>query len=320
MNSRSVIESISRHLQIVSPDRIRDKKGQVHIVTAESYFPGVDSKLQSPCPLIRALQHRIYVDYYSRVQDSPGSNDKSLLDQFVEFHGTATLLSIGWNIVAIGNAGEIFVEKDEFSRWALPGQYQAQTLAVGHEAVLIVQSGSGQIQQGYFHAFGASLEWQFEKEQLIRFYFNVDSSHAVDSFSTLAARLDKCCIPFQLKSPTHISGYARVDAMVLFVPRRFFQIVRYIVKGSGIKTLDGTPAFCKKLSKGIALAEDPGNGESFGMHRCRLVAEALKIAWARSEGRTDEVRIAIESHFERSGLTISAPFLNAGSIDLYEEI
>src|SRR5436305_14389954 len=40
-----------------------------------------------------------------------------------------------------------------------------------------------------------------------------------------------------------------------------------------------TPLFTKRLAAGLGFAEDPGNGESFGMSRCRIVAEGLWSAY-----------------------------------------
>ena len=44
------------------------------------------------------------------------------------------------------------------------------------------------------------------------------------------------------------------------------------------------PAFTKSLALGLGLAESPAN-ESFGLHRCRLIADGL--VRSRTEGRTD---------------------------------
>jgi HopA1 effector protein family len=43
----------------------------------------------------------------------------------------------------------------------------------------------------------------------------------------------------------------------------------------------GTPVFTKPLAPGIGLAEDPGQAESFGQHRCRLLADGMiGASWA----------------------------------------
>ena len=70
-----------------------------------------------------------------------------------------------------------------------------------------------------------------------------------------------------------------------------------------------TPLFTKQLAPGLGFAEDPGDGGSFGMHRCRLLAEAI---WR--EPSID----GIIGAFESNGISIDQPYLNTGSIDQYE--
>jgi len=78
------------------------------------------------------------------------------------------------------------------------------------------------------------------------------------------------------------------------------------------------PLFTRPLAAGLALAEEPYTGESFGMQRCRILAEGLLSAHAR--GLRDEAsRLEeVERHFAAYGLTLEAPYLNPRSIDQYE--
>ncbi|MGN6526397.1 MAG: T3SS effector HopA1 family protein, partial [Burkholderiaceae bacterium] len=74
-----------------------------------------------------------------------------------------------------------------------------------------------------------------------------------------------------------------------------------------------TPALTRRLAPGLGLAEDPGGGESFGQHRCRVVAEGLWNAYAE-QASTREARLAcVVAQFERHGLSLRRPHLNAGS-------
>jgi len=78
------------------------------------------------------------------------------------------------------------------------------------------------------------------------------------------------------------------------------------------------PLFTRRLRAGIGVAEDPGNGESFGMHRCRLAADAIVAAWW--QGRADpEARFeAVEARFRLYGLTLDRPYLAPGSVDFFD--
>jgi len=66
------------------------------------------------------------------------------------------------------------------------------------------------------------------------------------------------------------------------------------------------------------LAEDPGTNESFGMSRCRLVAEALWQA-ASSGQHSEPQRIeAIRTRFAQAGIAPDRPWLSPGSRDQYD--
>ena len=67
----------------------------------------------------------------------------------------------------------------------------------------------------------------------------------------------------------------------------------------------------------IGLAEDPGTGESFGMHRSRLLADGLLRAHEHRL-RTAAARLpVVVERFAEDGLDLQRPFLCPGSGDDY---
>ena len=78
-----------------------------------------------------------------------------------------------------------------------------------------------------------------------------------------------------------------------------------------------TPMFTRRLAGGLAVAEDPGDGRSFGQHRCQLVAEGIVRAFAATKVGADEMTTAIAARFAEEGLTVARPWLSAGSRTAY---
>ena len=74
-----------------------------------------------------------------------------------------------------------------------------------------------------------------------------------------------------------------------------------------------TPMFTKRLAPGLAVAEDPGDGRSFGQHRCELVAEGLSRAFQDDRTEFNDLVDSIASRFAEDGLILTRPWLNAGS-------
>jgi len=70
-----------------------------------------------------------------------------------------------------------------------------------------------------------------------------------------------------------------------------------------------TPAFTLALAPGVGLAESPATGESFGEHRCRLVADGIVGADERGVAPGDARVEAVIENFAKSGVKIDAPYL-----------
>ena len=78
------------------------------------------------------------------------------------------------------------------------------------------------------------------------------------------------------------------------------------------------PALTKPLAEGLGLAEDPRPaGDSFGMHRCRLLAEAVVRAHERRPGPAQARLEDVEARFGAEGISLDRPYLNPGSADDY---
>jgi hypothetical protein len=115
--------------------------------------------------------------------------------------------------------------------------------------------------------------------------------------------------------------FNRTDSAVLFLNKRFYRIVAELLVDIYEEIKDSlgaeTPLFSKQVAPGIGLAEDPNNGESFGMNRCRILAEGIWNGYTKGlqtlEARLDEVA----RQFGFYGIALESPYLNAGAIDQY---
>jgi hypothetical protein len=79
-----------------------------------------------------------------------------------------------------------------------------------------------------------------------------------------------------------------------------------------------TPLFTLFINNGVAFAEDPGNGKSFGMNWCELLAEAL-IRFYETETKTESKKEAIiKDLIKKRGLVLEHPHMNANSFYPYD--
>ncbi len=183
---------------------------------------------------------------------------------------------------------------------------------------------SAHMQPGFYFAFGNSAEEEFEELSIVRFYWAVERAGAPALMHEISGRLNRFQVPFRLKMPVDGSFYNRLDAAVLYVNKRFYQIAAVLLprvyQTIRLHLTPSTPLFTKPLAPGLGLAEDPGNGESFGMQRCRLLAEAISTAYinpSQTDLPGETVLDTVVRRLELAGVRPDVPYLNAGSVDQY---
>ena len=157
---------------------------------------------------------------------------------------------------------------------------------------------------------------------LVRFYWHLDPEGAVRLMRLATEALNGAGLPFRLKALNAHDSYRRCDSAVLYVPRRDYGEVARIVEGIYPELLpnmkQAVPALTKPLAPGLGFAEDPGGENSFGQHRCRLIAEGLLLAHEAGISAPEErLRVVIES-FSEAGVSLDTPYLNPGSEDVYQ--
>lgn len=230
----------------------------------------------------------------------------------------------GWRVVQALASGRLVAERHGRTRFLAPGEFLATEAPgvpprAGAQVTLWRPRESATLQPGFYFAFGRA-PWE-DEVPVLRLYWNVRPEGAAALLRTLAGTLDRWEVPFRFKCLARRSLYPRADAAVLYVPRRAWPLLADLLPEAHravAEVLDAeTPLFALQIGRGTAAAEDPGTGESFGMHRCRLVAEGAWRAW-RDGARAPEARLeAMAEAFGRAGVSLERPWLAPGSAREY---
>ncbi|HVX64977.1 MAG TPA: T3SS effector HopA1 family protein [Bryobacteraceae bacterium] len=174
-------------------------------------------------------------------------------------------------------------------------------------------------QPGAYLAYGAP---EPPGTQWLRFYWNVTPRGAILLTARATSVLNRLLVPFRLKVQFDTS-LRRRDAAVLYLPRGLWEHARAVMEplsreleASGDVCPD-TPLFTRPLRPGIALAEDPQAGLSFGMHRSGLAARALVRGYDLGHAGEEALWLDLAAEFRAEGLSLERPYLNAGSTDVY---
>jgi hypothetical protein len=285
-------------------------------------------------PLLTQLLFYLYQFCYctrfdtmlEQLPPTPGM-DERFVQELSAANASQERWDAGWIIDSALPGGQLLVRKDSLARTVWPGEFLApqtfgRTPGPGATISVYVPRESLTMQPGFYFAFGEAVADVQDDMSILRFYWNLRDTGAAILLQGLTTRLNRFQVPFRFKCLTTRAHYRRRDAAVLFVGKRFYHIVAELVGGvrnevAGYLDAD-TPLFTKRLAPGLGLAEDPGNMvESFGMSRCRILAEGLWKAYQQG-AQTEQDRLQIVTQqFVGYGLRLEQPYLNAGSVDRY---
>lgn len=154
-------------------------------------------------------------------------------------------------------------------------------------------------------------------QQLLRHYWNVSADGAPALIGALGRTLDRHRVAFRLKVVASPLGYDRCDSAVLYTLRTDHVLTHDLVGAAWRKVArflaNEVPVFCLRLAPGLGLAEDPPGQESFGLNRCRLLAEGLIAAHAAGLDDAPARLTQVIAAFESAGVSLDRPHLNPGS-------
>lgn len=290
----------------------------------------LDSSLARSHPLrfIAAFQQLFYSRCYAR-SAAPASGasvflpDPELVRGLSRSNASTSHWDHGWRVVRLHPGGWADVVKGERVRRLTVAQLLPagpSGVAPGSEVLLPAPSQALDVQPTYYFAFGDVLGCDLDEVALVRLYFHVRADAAPLLLRWLSETMNRYQVPFRMKLPDRPALYQRADAAVLYCARRYAGIVLRLIGGmpEGVRESlsDLPPLFTRPLGPGMGFAEDPWTGESFGMHRSRLVAEAMLALLARgSPSGEAEKWAAMEARFAAEGLSLARPWLNPGSVD-----
>jgi hypothetical protein len=282
--------------------------------------------------LIPALQGLLYGRCYShRLDDAaaappaaPVAADTEHVRRLSAANRSRERWDPGWQIYQLAANGQVFILKGDRQRSATPGEYIAEQMtglapAVGSTVTLRVVRESHVVQPGFFYMFGETPTDIWDEHTLIRFYFSCMADRVGDLVQQLTGELNRYQVPYRMKALTDPAHYTRTDSMVLYCARRYFASVAGIIASLGPAAAaalkDSVPLFAKPVRPGVAVAEDPGNGQSFGMHRCGLVAEGLVDAWQRGAREPEQRLEFVAARFTANRLRLEHAYLGPDAVD-----
>jgi hypothetical protein len=276
-------------------------------------------------PVVAALRDAIYEHAFTRRFDGsfaaqvPLAPDQRFIAALSGANAGRERWDTGWRIVEVLSSGQLAAQKDGVMKLVWPGEFiSADGVApvhAGSPVTVYCPRESCTMQPSFYFAFGESIADRQDEVCVSRFYWNTRAEAAPRLIEEATSALNRFQVPFRMKFMAMPAGYWRLDAAVLYVPRRMTCSVAQILVDVHERCLPGldesVPLFTRQLAHGLSFAEDPGNGESFGINRSRLVAEAVWQAHERGLSREGERLDEILRRFRAEGLDYARAHLGA---------
>jgi hypothetical protein len=270
-------------------------------------------------PLVHALTDRLYARYYCR-RSAPDEREKrasDMLETLGQANASRDGWDPGWDVVSRDAHGNVVVRSG--GRTRLAGADAWRNDDDGPERLALQRRrDDATLQADYYYAYGETLGDRYEELVDARVYLNVAPEAAPGWTRRATTLLNAYGVPFTFKALRYAAAYRRVDTCIVYVPRRYVAFVAALFvdeahTAGGLRS--ATPTFTRRLAPGIALADNPPGGISFGLFRMRLAAEAIVAAWHGGVSGPRERMRAIGVQFRAAGLDPRRPWLNPGNAD-----
>jgi hypothetical protein len=332
---------------LAAEDRLREVAARIRIRTiVEFEWDGRTVQVPPPLPrrfpalpMIDRLQAELYAGAYHARLDGGGFGGEAPqpgapVDMFAALsaaNASRTRVDPDWLVLEIDPSGATTVAKRGATRRippteiaapgvATPGQ-QGMPPAPG-QLVPIILPREVPEQGGFYFAHGESADSTLEGRPALRFYWNIPAEAAPELMHALSTTLNARGVPFAFKCPRSAAVYRRFDSGTLFVAKPWFAAtlaaLPEIHDAVAERLRPDVPLFARSLRAGLGFAEDPGAGESFGMARCRLLAEGLWTGFVRGASDPSAILDEVRAHFLLNGIDLDRAYLNPWSVDRYD--
>jgi hypothetical protein len=270
--------------------------------------------------LVGSIRARLYDSFFTQgsprpaTSEAPSGEVRALSHELVGANEGTGFLEAGWRVVAADGERWI-VQRADLRLWVTAGDIEtaADPLGIGDAVALRHPGDLPALSPGFYIARSDRVFSPTGPRALDRVYLDLRREGTVPFIREATRRLNGAGLAFTAKVVDDPGGFDRRDAAVLYFERRdrdrALEAADDLARALAPFLDDGAPAMTLPLAPGVAFAEDPGTAESFGAHRCLLIAEAAVTAAERGLERLDDRLDLVRERFEQAGTTLDAPHL-----------
>jgi len=236
------------------------------------------------------LAYRLYVDWYLRADPADAGEmlgaarpeDADPVAAYRAAHALDARFEDGWQVIRVSTFGRVQVGDGVTERIVdradVLGRERVLLPPRPGDAVAVTARRDIVDESGFWFTFLNG--WpEGGRPEVVRFYWAVRRRGAPALIRLLTTRLPTG-VPAALKvgAAAHLLG--RPDAAVLYAGVEDAAALTPLLRLCAGELQDSLaariPPLTLELSRGLAVAEDPGDGQSFGQHRCGLLVRAAR--------------------------------------------
>lgn len=236
------------------------------------------------------------------------------------WHAATSQFEPGWMVQAVYPSRAAVVVRGADQRTIQPADYvnlarRAAPLRPGDSVAVTKRRDSEAPEDSWWFTWGAS--GPATAAPLLRTYWNANPAFIGPLVGALTTVMEDASLPYMLKCPAATALFGRSDSVVLYFDAASWDSLKRNLR-SGFESVAAhlrpqTPRLALPLAPGVAIAEDPGAGRSFGETRSRAVADGILHALAARIAGPEAVVDAILARLESHGIRPDSPHLQAGS-------
>lgn len=147
---------------------------------------------------------------------------------------------------------------------------------------------------------------------LRRLYWSVGWEYIGAVLRRLVPMLDAAQRPWSLKCPSQTADFTRVDSLVVYVSRADWPVFEPLVRTLAPQLAGwlrvAVPPLTLPVARGVALADNPAQAQSFGQHRCSALADGVRGLLAGGHLPIAEAVALLEQSLRASGIDPARPW------------
>jgi class II lanthipeptide synthase len=283
--------------------------------------------------LVGRLARELYGSFYVHGLPRPQSPDDALPDgpdpAFVKALSDANAgtgrWEHGWRVVEVVGVGAVVAERDGLRLRMDASDHRPAdggSLAPGAALSARLPKELPAVSPGFYLAPGDAAGAVDPAAIEVRVYFNVTQAGALPLLATATRLLNAHRLSFSIKLVNHPARYSRCDAGVLYLDHGDFASarasLRALVAACAPHLRAETPALTKPLAHGVGIGEHRrALGASFGIGRCRLLAEGIVDAHEQRFTVLADRVDAVARRFALHGMDLDVPYLVSRARDDY---